>query len=174
MEDWVGLWLSERAPELLMGGVFAASGAIMTSLYKGFFVKQRVRQRIGSEIVSVQRRLYERANPIDGWRGNDQRNDWMLEPFVQHIDLLKHLADQERLSARVKTALEDYRDKADVFVKAWAQARARHRGNFWVHYDASLEAGREVLRRLGELRAHRSDIDALARTERPVDEEVGP
>lgn len=173
MEDWVGSWLAERAPELLMGGVFAAGGAIMTSLYKSFFVKQRVRQRIGSEIVSVQRRLYERANPAGGWRGNDQRKDWMLEPFVQHIDLLKHLADQERLNVRVKTALEDYRDKAEKFVEAWAVAQARHSGNFWDPYDASLNAGREVLRRLGELRAHRSDMDALARKERPVDEEVG-
>ena len=170
--DFIRL-LSDRIPEIAAASVFAGGTAIVTAIWKGIIVRGRVRRRIAVEIVSIQRQLYERANPSAGWSGNGLRDSWMLDPFLRHINLLKDLAEQENLSDRVKTALEKYYLKASTFVDAWSTARARHRNNFWKFYDEALDAGRDALKRLRRERVHREDIAELQGKARPEDAESG-
>ena len=166
--DIIGM-LSDRLPEIGAAALFAGGSAIVTAFWKGVIVRGRVRRRIAVEIVSIQRQLYERANPSTGWSGNGLRDSWMLDPFLRHINLLKDLAEQENLSDQVKTALEKYYLKASAFVEAWSTAKARHRNNFWMFYDAALEAGRDALKRLRRERVHREDIAELQGKARPED-----
>lgn len=169
--DLVIDWLMSRAPELIAALVSAGTGAVGTAAWKGIFLKRRIRQRIGSEILDIQGQLYARANPSEGWRTSGIRETWMLQPFTAHIKLLIALTDQEQLSPRIRTALGDYEAKAEAFVVAWARAKARHRKNFWGPYDDTLKSGEEVLRRLGQERVHRPDWANLAGKQQPEDQD---
>mgnify|MGYP000563177424 CR=1 FL=1 len=164
-------WAASNSTELVSAAIFGGGGAFASALYKGIFVRTRVRRRIAREIIEIQSNLYDRSNPPGGWKGDARREEWMLEPFLNHINLLKRLSEQERLKDTITIALVDYHRKSRAFIEAWARARARHHKSFWDPYDEALQAGTRVLQALGRKRAHRRDIANLEGKKKPEDQD---
>lgn len=164
--------LADNLIEILAALAVALLSWSVSSVKENFWIRRRVRKQIAVELVAIQRHLYNRANP-NGWKEKAVRAEWMLSPFLRHIDLLAALAGQERLDGRTRLAISEYRDRTEEFAKAWAKAERRRDENFWKPYNQTLVSGEAALRVLRQLRVHQGDWDGLVAQPQPRDSDNG-
>jgi hypothetical protein len=157
--------LSGRLPEI---GV-AAGVAILGSMWSTVWVKRRVRHSIGSEIIAIQSAMYKRAEP-EVWRISAERDRWMLEPYLRHINLLRDMASNEGLKSEVRDGITSYHEAADTFIDAWSVAQRRGVNQFWAPYNTMLAAAENVLVLVGRQKAHAQKVQTLRSGKQTADD----
>lgn len=165
-------FLADNLIEIFTALAVALLSWSVSSVKENFWIRRRVRKQIAVELVAIQRHLYNRANP-DEWKQKAVRDEWMLSPFLRHIDLLAALAGQERLDGRMTLAIREYRDCTKGFALAWSKAERRRDENFWKPYNQTLASGEAALRVLGQLRLHQTTWEGLVAQPQPKDTENG-
>lgn len=114
--------------------------------------KGRLKGRIIDELLQSQRELVGRAYPeVRGgkWRANDQREVWMLDPFVARIKfLISSLSEEKSLNEKELSLLENYVVALEDFIGQWAKTWARQQA-YKERYKVSYYALREAVKALG-------------------------
>ncbi len=114
--------------------------------------KGRLKSRIIDELLQSQRELVGRAYPeVRGgkWRANDQREVWMLDPFVARIKfLISSLAEEKSLNEKELSLLENYVVALEDFIGQWAKTWARQHA-YNERYRVSYHALRAAVKALG-------------------------
>jgi|TARA_R110002074_G_scaffold97772_4_gene212122 sensor domain CHASE-containing protein len=161
-------FVESRLPEIMVAVVTAIAGVMWTQIW----AKRRVRHSVAGEILSIQTAIYRRAAP-DIWRTDALREQWMLEPYLRHVDILREMAGSEGLARNVIDELRGYHVATEVFIVAWSSVRSRHQANFWDPYEKMLEAAEAVLKSVGRRGALSKKFSKLQRDRRITDEGMG-
>lgn len=114
--------------------------------------KGRLKGRIIDELIQSQRELVGRAYPEargGKWRANEQREVWMLDPFVARIKfLISSLAEEKSLNEKELSLLENYVVALEDFISQWAKTYARQTA-YNERYKVSYHALRAAVKALG-------------------------
>ncbi len=114
--------------------------------------KGRLKGRIIDELIQSQRELVGRAYPEargGKWRANEQREVWMLDPFVARIKfLISSLSEEKSLSEKELSLLENYVVALEDFISQWAKTYARQTA-YNERYKVSYHALRAAVKALG-------------------------
>ncbi len=167
MLEWALDALGSRWPELLVAAVFGSFSWYWTRLR----TRVRIGRRVATELVETQVALRHRADPSSGWKEQDAREEWMLEPYVRRIDFLQGLTAAEGLSIDVVEAVTRYQHRMQDFIRVWSNAR-RRRGEFQTAYGETMAALTDALLRLKRHGRYRSRLAELAFAPRDEGEET--
>ena len=114
--------------------------------------KGRLKGRIIDELIQSQRELVGRAYPDQRggrWRSDDQRDVWMLDPFVARIKfLISSLSEEKSLSEKELSLLENYVVTLEDFISQWAKT-TRRMTTYHYKYKTSYHALRAAVKALG-------------------------
>jgi hypothetical protein len=160
MEVWdvASAAIADRWPEIVVAGLFGLAGRSFARLR----TRMRLGRRIASELVETQRALRDRAFPAGGWREQDPREVWMLEPYVRRVDFLQGLAEAEDLSTDAVEAVATYQHRMEAFIAAWAGAKRR--GDiFQSAYGQTVDALGDALAALHRQRRYSRALAGLGR-----------
>ena len=155
--EWALDALGSRWPELLVAAAFGSLSWYWTRLRTRF----RIGRRVATELVETQVALRHRADPSTGWKEQDAREEWMLEPYVRRIDFLQGLTAAEGLSVDAVEAVTRYQHRMQDFIRVWSNAR-RRRGEFQSAYSETIAALSDALRRLKRHGRYKSRLTELA------------
>lgn len=155
--EWVQDALISRWPELIVAAVFGSLSWYWTRLRTRF----RIGRRVATELVETQVALRHRADPSSGWKEQDAREEWMLEPYVRRIDFLQGLTAAEGLSIDAVEAVTRYQHRMEDFIRVWSGAR-RRRDEFQKAYAETMEALSDALFRLRRRGRYKSHLTELA------------
>lgn len=136
--------------------------------------KQRLKSRIIDELILSQRELVARAYPETRnlkWKANDDREVWMLDPFVARIKfLISSLSEEKSLNQKQLALLENYVVALEAFIACWANTWARkstYNESYKVTYNtfraAVIDLGLHQTRRLNGLMPKDSLLSGLAK-----------
>lgn len=109
--------------------------------------RKRMRSRLADELILSQREMARRAYPddFDGiWRRDDERSQWMLEPFATRLRfVISNLGEDRAVSSRARELCDVYVEKVIDFISLWSHVKtrkARYDYRFFVMHDAFVAA----------------------------------
>lgn len=161
-------------PDLVRDIVFTAITFFIGWMLSLKASKHRLKSRIIDELILSQRELVSRAYPETRdikWRANDDRQVWMLDPFVARIKfLISSLSEEKSLNQKQLALLENYVVALEAFIVCWSKTWARkasYHESYRVTYNtfraAVLDLGLHQTRRLNGLMPKDSLLSGLAK-----------
>lgn len=161
-------------PDLVRDIVFTAVTFLIGWMLSLKASKHRLKSRIIDELILSQRELVGRAYPeVRGtkWKASDNRETWMLDPFVARIKfLISSLSEEKSLNQKQLALLENYVVSLDAFITNWARTWARrdaYHESYRVTYNtfraAVTDLGLHQTKRLNGLMPKDSLLSGLAK-----------